>query len=69
MNHFEINQPVGNYKTNKVGTIASASLKGAQGEFKGFLILLKDNSYEVWDESSLVVLPMDYDQLAPGPSV
>jgi hypothetical protein len=54
---FKMNQNVGNFKTNKVGTIASTSLKGACGEFNGFLVRLKNKSYEIWDESTLVLLP------------
>lgn len=50
-------QNVGNCKTNKVGTIASASLKGACGEFTGFLVRLENKCYEIWDESTLVLLP------------
>ncbi len=57
MNQFKMKQNVGNCKTNKVGTIASASLKGAGGDFTGFLVRLKNKSYEIWDESTLVLLP------------
>ncbi len=57
MEQFKIRQNVGNFKTNKVGTIASESLKGACGDFTGFLIRLKNKSYEIWDESTLVLLP------------
>jgi hypothetical protein len=57
MVQFKMRQNVGNCKTNKVGTIASPSLKGASGDFTGFLIRLKNKSYEIWDESTLVLLP------------
>jgi len=57
MNEFKMKQKVGNFKTNKVGTIASVVLKGAGGEFNGFLVRLKNKSYEIWDESTLVLLP------------
>jgi hypothetical protein len=58
MSDFKIKQNVGNWKTNKVGTIASTFLKGASGDFSGFLVRLKNkNNYEIWDESTLVLLP------------
>ena len=57
MNEFKLKQNVGNFKTNKVGAIASAALKGGEGEFNGFLVRLKDKTYEVWDKSTLVLLP------------
>jgi hypothetical protein len=57
MTHFELNHRVGNYRTNKVGSIASAAFKGAGGEFKGYLVLLENNVTEMWDESSMVTLP------------
>ncbi len=57
MSLFTLNQKVGNYKTNKVGTIASESFRGASGEFRGFLVLTEREGHEIWDESSLVVLP------------
>lgn len=57
MNDFKMKQNVGNYKTNKVGTIASSSLKGADGSFTGFLVRLKNKTYEIWDESTLVIIP------------
>lgn len=58
MNEFKLRQRVGNFRNNKVGTIASGSLKGANGEFNGFLVLLQNKSYEIWDESTLVLLPV-----------
>ncbi len=57
MTHLELNHRVGNYRTNKVGSIASAAFKGAGGEFKGYLVLLENNVTEMWDESSMVTLP------------
>ncbi len=57
MDQFKMRQNVGNCKTNKVGTIASESLKGAGGDFTGFLVRLKNKSFEIWDESTLVLLP------------
>ncbi len=69
MPHYELNQRVGNFKTNKVGTIASGSFKGASGEFRGFLVLLENNSYEIWDESALVLIPQDLAKPAPATPV
>jgi hypothetical protein len=66
---YEVHMPVGNFKTNQVGTIASASLKGAQGEFKGFMILMRDGHYEIWEESNLVILPKDYENPAAADPV
>ncbi len=57
MSEFKMRQNVGNFRTNKVGTIASESLKGACGDFTGFLVRLKNRTYEIWDESTLVLLP------------
>ncbi|HTC21861.1 MAG TPA: hypothetical protein VK859_13480 [bacterium] len=57
MSEFKLKQKVGNCKTNKVGSIASTSLKGAGGDFSGFLVRLQNKSYEIWDESTLVLLP------------
>ncbi len=57
MSQLKMKQNVGNYKTNKVGTIASGLLKGADGSFSGFLIRLKNKTFEIWDESTLVALP------------
>ncbi len=69
MPHFELSQWVGNFKTNKVGTIASGSFKGASGEFKGFLVRLEEDHYEIWDESSLVLIPQDSGTTAPAAPV
>jgi hypothetical protein len=57
MSEFKMKQKVGNFRTNKVGIIASTALKGASGEFDGFLVRLKNKSYEIWDVSTLVLLP------------
>lgn len=61
---YELSQRVGNYKTGKVGRVASAPLKGAHGEFDGFVILTDHYGYEVWEEATLVALPPDL--LQPG---
>jgi hypothetical protein len=63
--HWEINQWVGNCKTNKVGTIASGVFKGGSGDFKGYLVVVEDNRYEIWDESTLVLIPRDPEKPAP----
>jgi hypothetical protein len=57
MTRFELNQRVGNYKTNEVGTIASKAFKGASGEFKGYLVRVEKKRDEIWDEGSMVLLP------------
>lgn len=54
---FELNQKVGNFKTNKVGVISSASFKGASGEFRGFVVLTDRDGYEIWEEVAIVHLP------------
>jgi hypothetical protein len=64
MPHYELSQWVGNFKTNKVGTIASVSFKGASGEFKGFLVRLENNGFEIWDESTLVLIPQESEKPA-----
>jgi hypothetical protein len=69
MPHYELNQWVGNFKTNKVGTVASGSFKGASGEFKGFLVRLENNSFEIWDESALVLIPPEPEKPAPAATV
>jgi hypothetical protein len=69
MPHYELSQRVGNFKTNKVGIIASGAFKGASGEFKGFLVRLENNSYEIWDESSLVLIPQEAEKSAPPAAV
>jgi hypothetical protein len=65
MDEFKMKQNVGNCKTNKVGTIASKFLKGAGGDFSGFLVRLKNRNYEIWDESTLVLLPNRFGKQAP----
>ncbi len=57
MTQFELNQKVGNYKTSKVGTVASKAFKGASGEFKGYLVRVEKNHNEIWDEGCMVLLP------------
>lgn len=54
---FELNAKVGNFKTNKTGTVTSASFKGASGEFRGFVILTDRDGYEIWEEVTMVHLP------------
>jgi hypothetical protein len=68
MVQFKMKQNVGNFRTNKVGIIASGSLKGAGGEFNGFLVRLKNKSYEIWDESTLVLLPNRLGKSRTSPS-
>jgi hypothetical protein len=60
MKHLELNVPVGNLKTSKIGKIASAGFKANSGDFNGFVVLTDSYGYEVWDESSIVVLPSDF---------
>ncbi|HEY5038990.1 MAG TPA: hypothetical protein VIJ93_07975 [bacterium] len=60
MKHFELNVSVGNLKTNKIGKIASAAFKANSGDFNGFVVLTDSYGYEVWDESSIVLLPTDF---------
>jgi len=54
---FALNQKVGNFKTHKVGTIISEPFRGASGEFRGFLIQTDLYGQEIWEESSIVLLP------------
>jgi|HubBroStandDraft_2_1064218.scaffolds.fasta_scaffold553331_2 hypothetical protein len=65
MSEYKMKQNVGNWKTNKVGTIASKVLKGASGDFSGFLVRLKNRNYEIWDESTLVLLPTRFGKQTP----
>ena len=65
---YEMNQQVGNYKTHRVGKIASASFKGAHGEFEGFVILTDHFGYEVWEEAAIVVLPPDFARAETAPA-
>jgi hypothetical protein len=60
MKNIELNQPVGNSKTNKVGKIVSAVFKANSGDFNGFVVLTDGYGYEVWDGSSIVILPPDF---------
>ena len=57
---YELNQRVGNWKTGKVGKIASAVFKGAHGDFNGFVILTDLYGYEVWEELVVVAFPADF---------
>ena len=50
-------QRVGNFRTQKIGTIASEQFKGAGGEFKGHVITLENNVIEIWDLGSITILP------------
>ena len=57
---YQTNQMVGNCKTNKVGRIAHGPVKGAHGDFDWFIILTDHYGYEIWEESVLVVLPLEF---------
>jgi hypothetical protein len=59
MAQIVLNQRVGNYKTNKVGTTASVSFKGASGDFRGFLVVLENGTHEIWEETHIVVIPTE----------
>ena len=65
MPHWEMDQWVGNCKTNQVGTIASNIFKGGGGDFKGYLIVVEEKRYEIWDESTLVLIPRESVKPAP----
>jgi hypothetical protein len=62
---YTVQQRVGNFKTNKIGTIVSEMFRGAGGDFRGYVISTDRDGFEVWEESSLVVLPLGFETLAP----
>jgi hypothetical protein len=62
-----MDQKVGNYRTNQVGTIVSGQFKGANGEFKGFLVHVENKGAEIWDESHLVIIPPEALKSQPMP--
>lgn len=66
MKHHELNQPVGNLKTNKLGKIASAYFKANSGDFNGYVVLTEGYGYEIWDDSTVIALPPDF---SPSPSL
>jgi hypothetical protein len=69
MKHYELNQPVGNLKTNKLGKIASAYFKANSGDFNGYVVLTEGYGYEIWDDSTVIALPPDFTHSAPLPPV
>ncbi len=52
-----LNQRVGNIKTNKIGAIVSEQFRGANGEFRGYVIAVDNGSKEIWDFSVISALP------------
>jgi hypothetical protein len=56
-----VNQRVGNFKTNKVGTVLSPKFSGASGEFHGYVVATDLYGYEVWDDSNVVPLPAGFE--------
>ncbi len=66
MRNLELNHRVGNFKTNKVGKIASAMFKANSGDFNGFLVLTDNYGYEVWDDSATISIPTDPEKVAPS---
>ena len=67
MKNFELNQRVGNLKTDKVGKIASVFFKAHSGDFNGFVILTDHYGYEVWDAAVTILLPSDFETAFPVP--
>ncbi len=57
MFQFVVNHHVGNFKTNKVGTLVTQLFKGASGEFHGFVVATEKDGLEIWDQSAVVLLP------------
>jgi hypothetical protein len=68
MKNFELNQPVGNLKTDKVGKIASAFFKAHSGDFNGFVVLTDRYGYEVWDAAFTIQLPPDFPPRSATPT-
>ncbi len=68
MKSLEINQRVGNLKTDKVGRIAS-SLFRSGSDFNGYVILTDHYGYEVWTYDVLVTFPPDFLESASSPTV
>jgi hypothetical protein len=67
MRSLELNQRVGNLKTDKVGKIASTGFRVNSGDFNGFVILTDRYGYEVWDSAVIVILPSDFLAVDPVP--
>ncbi len=61
MASYSLQQRVGNFKTNKIGTIVSEMFRGAGGEFRGYVISTDRDGFEVWEEGNLVVLPQGFE--------
>jgi len=55
-----VNMRVGNIRTNKVGTIISEQFRGANGEFRGHVIKIDENVFEIWDVTSIAALPQGF---------
>jgi len=68
MKSLEINQRVGNLKTDKVGKIAS-SLFGSGSDFNGYIILTDHYGYEVWTNDVIVSFPPDFVESSSPPAV
>ncbi len=60
MKALEINQRVGNLKTDKVGRAASGLFRIASGDFNGYIILTDHYGYEVWSNEVIVPFPPDF---------
>ncbi len=60
MFQFAVDHRVGNFKTNKVGTLMSQLFKGASGEFHGFVVSTEKDGLEIWDQSAVVLLPPEF---------
>jgi hypothetical protein len=65
MKNFELNQRVGNLKTDKVGKIASGFFKAHSGDFNGFVVQTDHYGYEVWDAAVTILLPLDFETVTP----
>ena len=55
-----LKQRVGNIKTNRIGTIVSDQFRGANGEFRGYVIAVDGGTNEIWDFSVISALPAGF---------
>ena len=57
---IQVKQRVGNIKTNKIGTVLSEQFRGANGEFRGYVVALDNGPNEIWDFSVICALPAGF---------
>jgi len=67
MKSLEMNQRVGNLKTDKVGRIASGLFRSGS-DFNGYIVLTNHYGYEVWNSEVVVLFPPDFvESSSPAP--